>query len=94
MTRLWYVNPVHPKETLLTGITRDGTFLIEDGRIAAPVARRALHRLGPAHPPATEALSRAPAPVSEAEFYGPRFATGSSARRCGRDGFRVTGVER
>ena len=37
VTRLWYVNTVHPKHTLLTGMTRDGTFLIEDGRIARPL---------------------------------------------------------
>ena len=36
VTRLWYVNLVRAKETLLTGMTRDGTFLIEDGRITAP----------------------------------------------------------
>ena len=36
VTRLWYVNAVHEKQTLLTGMTRDGTFLIEDGRIARP----------------------------------------------------------
>ena len=34
VTRLWYTNPVRPKETLLTGLTRDGTFLIEDGRLS------------------------------------------------------------
>jgi predicted Zn-dependent protease len=25
VTRLWYTNPVRPKETLITGVTRDGT---------------------------------------------------------------------
>ncbi|OIP28937.1 hypothetical protein AUK22_03610, partial [bacterium CG2_30_54_10] len=33
VTRFHYVNPLHPKKTLLTGMTRDGTFLIENGRI-------------------------------------------------------------
>jgi predicted Zn-dependent protease len=37
VTRLWYVNAVREKETLLTGMTRDGTFLIEDGRISRPL---------------------------------------------------------
>ena len=37
VTRLWYVNAVRPKETLLTGVTRDGTFLIEDGRVTRPL---------------------------------------------------------
>jgi predicted Zn-dependent protease len=37
VTRFHYVNPVHPLKTVLTGMTRDGTFLIEDGAIAGGV---------------------------------------------------------
>ena len=37
VTRLWYTNSVRPKETLITGMTRDGTFLIEDGEITRPL---------------------------------------------------------
>lgn len=34
VTRLWYIREVDPYEKILTGMTRDGTFLIEDGRIS------------------------------------------------------------
>ncbi|HEY3378195.1 MAG TPA: metallopeptidase TldD-related protein [Armatimonadota bacterium] len=37
VTRFHYVNIVHPKETTLTGMTRDGTFLIEDGSLTHAV---------------------------------------------------------
>jgi len=37
VTRVWYVNTVDPRTLLLTGLTRDGNFLIENGRIAGPV---------------------------------------------------------
>ncbi|MFZ5438429.1 MAG: metallopeptidase TldD-related protein, partial [Myxococcota bacterium] len=37
ITRIWYSNLVDPQTLLITGLTRDGTFLIEDGAIAAPV---------------------------------------------------------
>jgi PmbA protein len=37
VTRFHYTNPVHPKLVIITGMTRDGTFLVEDGRIVAPV---------------------------------------------------------
>ena len=37
VTRFWYVRPVHPLKTIITGMTRDGTFLIENGRIVRPV---------------------------------------------------------
>ena len=37
VTRFHYINPVHPKKAILTGMTKDGTFLIEDGRITRPL---------------------------------------------------------
>ena len=37
VTRFWYVRVVHPLRTVITGMTREGTFLIEDGRLTAPV---------------------------------------------------------
>src|ERR1700730_15899928 len=37
ITRFWYVRDVHPLRTIITGMTRDGTFLIEDGKLGAPV---------------------------------------------------------
>jgi predicted Zn-dependent protease len=37
VTRFHYVNVLHPKKAILTGMTKDGTFLIEDGRIVRPL---------------------------------------------------------
>jgi predicted Zn-dependent protease len=37
VTRLWYIREVEPFEKMLTGMTRDGTFLIENGRIQAGI---------------------------------------------------------
>lgn len=37
VTRLWYIRGVDPRTILFTGLTRDGTFLVENGRIAHPV---------------------------------------------------------
>jgi PmbA protein len=33
VTRLWYIREVDPYEKIVTGMTRDGTFLIEDGKV-------------------------------------------------------------
>ena len=33
VTRLWYIREVDPYEKILTGMTRDGTFLIENGKV-------------------------------------------------------------
>jgi len=37
VTRLWYLRSVDPRTILYTGLTRDGVFLIEDGRITKAV---------------------------------------------------------
>ena len=37
VTRFHYINPVHPKKAILTGMTKDGTFLIEHGRLSRPL---------------------------------------------------------
>jgi len=37
VTRLWYLRQVDPRTVLYTGLTRDGTFLIEDGKITKAV---------------------------------------------------------
>jgi predicted Zn-dependent protease len=37
VTRFWYLNFLNPMKTMVTGYTRDGTFLIEDGRITKPI---------------------------------------------------------
>ncbi|HEY4096448.1 MAG TPA: metallopeptidase TldD-related protein [Baekduia sp.] len=91
VTRLWYVNVVHPQQTLVTGTTRDGTFLIEDGKITKPLhdvrftdsVLRILDQ--------TEALSATAQLVGDAEFYGRRFAWGVVAPALRARGFRVTG---
>ncbi len=37
VTKLWYIRPVDPQTLLLTGLTRDGTFYIENGKIKHPI---------------------------------------------------------
>jgi len=37
VSRAWYVRYVNPKTSEVTGMTRDGTFWIEDGKIAYPI---------------------------------------------------------
>jgi predicted Zn-dependent protease len=37
VTRFHYTNTVHPKLAIVTGMTRDGTFLVEGGKIVGPV---------------------------------------------------------
>jgi predicted Zn-dependent protease len=75
----------------MTGVTRDGTFLIEDGRISRPArdvrfTDSVLRILS-----ATEALTSAQRLVSEADFYGTRYASGVVCPALRAQGFRITG---
>jgi predicted Zn-dependent protease len=76
ITRLWYVNTVRPKETLLTGVTRDGTFLIEDGEVTRPLVEMRFTDSALGLLERTQALTSTPVLTSDGEFYGRRFASG------------------
>ena len=43
VTNFWYLRVVNPTDLTLTGMTRDGTFLIEDGRVVAAVKNFRFH---------------------------------------------------
>jgi len=73
VTRFHYSNVVNEKETVLTGMTRDGTFLIEDGRIAHGVKNLRYTQN------ALEALANVEAVGSETEISTEMFFGGSRA---------------
>jgi predicted Zn-dependent protease len=73
VTRFHYSNVVNEKETLLTGMTRDGTFLIEDGRLARGVKNLRYTQN------ALEALSNVEAVGDRTEISSELFFGGSRA---------------
>jgi PmbA protein len=91
VTRLWYTNVLRERESLFTAVTRDGTFLIEDGQVTRPltdmrVTDSALEILA-----RTRDLGARPVLTSEGEFYGRRFAHGTVCPPLLADGVRFTG---
>jgi PmbA protein len=76
VTRLWYSNVVRPKETLVTAVTRDGTFLIEDGRVTRPLRDLRLTDSIFAMLSRVQDLTARQELTSDGEFYGRRFAYG------------------
>jgi predicted Zn-dependent protease len=38
VTRFWYNRMLEPQTVMVTGLTRDGVFLVEDGKVTAPVS--------------------------------------------------------
>jgi predicted Zn-dependent protease len=87
VTRFHYVNIVHPRRAVLTGMTKDGTFLIEGGRIVRPVRNLRFTEAIP------EAFTRIEAITSATRLLGAEY-TGINARvpalRIGR--FSFTGA--
>jgi predicted Zn-dependent protease len=87
VTRFHYVNIVHPKKGVLTGMTKDGTFLIEHGRITRPIRNL---RFTQSIPEAFSAIeeSTAATRLTMAEYTG--IATRVPALRIG--SFTFTGA--
>ena len=77
VTRLWYTNVVRPDQALFTAVTRDGTFLIEDGRLTSPIAEMRVTDSALGMLERTTALGTHPELCSDGELYGRRFATGN-----------------
>lgn len=90
VTRLWYENVVRPKETLITAVTRDGTFLIEDGKVARPLRDLRLTDSVLGILSRVQDLTAGQELTSEAEYYGRRFAYGQVAPALRASGVRFT----
>ncbi len=58
VNRAWYVRYVNPRQLEVTGMTRDGTFWIEDGRLAYPIKNLRFNQSLPALLRDLEALSQ------------------------------------
>jgi len=92
VTRFHYTNVVEPMKAIITGMTRDGTFLIEGGEIKRPVKNlrftesilRALSRVA--------AISKDRKICTEGTVYSRRFVTGTVVPAIKIDGFNFSGV--
>jgi predicted Zn-dependent protease len=92
VTRFHYINVVEPMKAVITGMTRDGTFLIEEGEIERPVKNlrftesilKALSRV--------TAISKDRKICSEGTVYSRRFVTGTVVPAVKIDGFNFSGV--
>jgi Predicted Zn-dependent proteases and their inactivated homologs len=69
VSRAWYVRYVNPKTLEVTGMTRDGTFWIEDGKIAYPIKNLRFNQVLPDMLRDVDALS-------EVKLYGGSIVPG------------------
>lgn len=92
MTRLHYLGVVDPREGLVTGMTRDGTFRIRDGKIAEPLVNLRFTVSVPDLLRDVYGLTRKTALVNSQNFYGERYPYGVLAPAVGAARFTITGV--
>jgi PmbA protein len=92
VTRLHYLSVVHPREGVLTGMTRDGTFRIRDGKVAEPLVNLRFTV------PMPEVLGEVPGLTSEQslvnmnELYDERFPYAALVPALATARFQITGT--
>jgi predicted Zn-dependent protease len=92
ITRLHYLGVVHPREGIITGMTRDGTFRIRDGKIAEPLVNLRFTVAVPDFLRDVLGLTNKTALVNSQHFYGERYPYGVMAPAIASERFSVTGV--
>jgi PmbA protein len=92
ITRLHYLGVVHPREGVITGMTRDGTFRIRNGEIAEPLVNLRFTVAVPDLLREVFGLTREFALVNSQNFYGERYPYGVLAPALATARFTVTGV--
>ena len=91
ITRFHYCNLIDPMQVSITGMTRDGTFLIEKGKITKPVKNLRFTESVLKALSNVSAVSRQTALVTEGGGYGHRFAAGTLVPALKLDKFNFTG---
>jgi predicted Zn-dependent protease len=92
VTRLHYLNIVHPREGVITGMTRDGTFRIRDGKVAEPLVNLRFTVSVPQVLEDVPGLTRKTQLVNASDFYGERYPYASLVPALATARFNITGV--
>ena len=92
MTRLHYLGIVDPREGVITGMTRDGTFRIRDGKIAEPLVNLRFTVSVPQMLEDVPGLGREQQLVNGSDFYGERYPIGTLVPAIATARFNITGV--
>jgi PmbA protein len=92
VTRLHYLGIVNPREGVITGMTRDGTFRIRDGRIAEPLVNLRFTVAVPDLLAEVPGLTRTRQLVNQSQFYDERYPQGVLCPAIATARFNVTGA--
>jgi predicted Zn-dependent protease len=92
VTRLHYLGVVDPREGVITGMTRDGTFRIRDGKVAEPLVNLRFTVSVPKLLEDVPGLGRETTLVNGSDFYGERYPIGTLVPAIATARFNITGV--
>jgi predicted Zn-dependent protease len=92
VSRLHYLSIVNPREGVITGMTRDGTFRIRGGRVADPLVNLRLTVSMPELLAELPGLGRETVLVNEASYYDERYPNGLLVPAAATAKFDVTGT--
>src|SRR5581483_8190989 len=92
VTRLHYLGVVDPREGVLTGMTRDGTFRIRDGKVAEPLVNLRFTVAMPELLADVPGLTRTRALVNQSDFYDARYPFAYLVPAIATGAFNVTGT--
>jgi PmbA protein len=92
VTRLHYLSIVHPREGVITGMTRDGTFRVRDGKIAEPLVNLRFTVSVPDMLHDVPALTRDSVLVNASDFYGERYPIAALTPALATARFTITGI--
>jgi predicted Zn-dependent protease len=92
ITRLHYLGVVNAREGVITGMTRDGTFRIRDGKVAEPLVNLRFTVALPEVLAELPGLTRETHLVNESDFYDERWAYGYRVPAIATTSFNVTGA--
>jgi PmbA protein len=92
VTRFHYLSIVNPREGVITGMTRDGTFRIRGGRVAEPLVNLRFTVSVPELLAELPGLTREQVLVNESAYYDERYPQGMLVPGVATARFDVTGV--
>ncbi|MGH3006900.1 MAG: TldD/PmbA family protein [Gaiellaceae bacterium] len=91
VTRLHYLSVVDPREGLITGMTRDGTFRIENGKVTKPLVNLRFTTSFPELAAKLIGLSREVTLVNRSDFYDERYPFGTLVPAIATEAFTIVG---
>ena len=92
ITRLHYLGVVQPRDGVITGMTRDGTFRIRDGKIAEPLVNLRFTVAVPEMLKEVPGLTRSISLVNASDFYGERYPRATLVPAIATTRFNISGV--